>query len=646
MTTPVRPTDPLYNSRIIDTFIKLIKRKYTYINIPELLTYAGMQPYEVADQGHWFTQDQIDRFYEKLVQLSGNENIAREAGRFAASPEALGVLRQYILGLVGPASAFELIDKTTSNITKSSSYEAKKIDSNKVEIVVTPKEGVQEKPFQCQNRKGFFEAAVMMFNHDMPHIDHSECIFEGGDVCRYTLSWKKSSAALWQKLTNYVVLILSLFCLLSIINVPLLTITTIIPISIFIILLLITITEKLEKKELKTSVENIRGSNENLVQQIDINYNNALMSNEIGQAISKHTNIDDILSDIIGILKARLDYDRGVFLLANPEQTRLEFRGGFGYSPEFLQLLKKANFRLDRPESQGAFVVSFREKRPFLINDLNEIEDSLSLRSLALARKLGTRSFICCPIICDGESLGVLAVDNPRSKRPLVQSDMSLLMGIAPVIGVSIRNAHLLEERQKKFDSILQVMAVSIDARDPLTAGHSEKVTEYAIGICVEMEMSQDYTEMIRVAALLHDYGKIGVPDAILKKNGRLTEDEYEIVKSHAQKTQEILQQINFEGLFRQIPEIAGSHHEKIDGSGYPRGLKGKEIPLGARIIAVADFFEAITSKRHYRDPMPFDVAFRLLREESGVHFDSKVVEAFMRYYTKKYKIRTLHLVS
>ena len=239
-----------------------------------------------------------------------------------------------------------------------------------------------------------------------------------------------------------------------------------------------------------------------------------------------------------------------------------------------------------------------------------------------------------------------MAVDNPRSKRPLVQSDMSLLMGIAPVIGVSIRNAHLLEERQKKFDSILQVMAVSIDARDPLTAGHSEKVTEYAVGICIELEMSQDYTEMIRVAALLHDYGKIGVPDAILKKNGRLTEDEYEIVKSHAQKTQEILQQINFEGLFRQIPEIAGSHHEKIDGSGYPRGLKGKEIPLGARIIAVADFFEAITSKRHYRDPMPFDVAFRLLREESGVHFDSKVVEAFMRYYTKKYKIRTLHLVS
>jgi len=646
MTSPVRPTDPLYNSRIIDTYIKLIKRKYTYVNISELLTYAEMQPYEVADQGHWFTQDQIDRFYEKLVQLSGNENIAREAGRFAASPEALGVMRQYILGLVGPTHTFEFIDKTAVNLTKSSVYEAKKVDNNKVEIIVTPKEGVEEKPFQCQNRQGFFEAAVMMFNYDMPHIEHSECIFNGSTACRYTVSWKKSTSALWQKITNYAVLFLSVICILSIINAPISTITTIIPTSIFLVMLLVTITEKLEKKELKTCLESIRGSNESLVQQIDINYNNALMSNEIGQAISKHTNIDDILSDIIRILKARLDYDRGVFLLANPERTRLEFRGGFGYAPELLQLLKKANFRLDRPESQGAFVVSFREKRPFLVNDLNEIEDTLSLRSLAVAKKLGTRSFICCPIICDGESLGIMAVDNPRSKRPLVQSDMSLLMGIAPVIGVSIRNAHLLEERQKKFDSILQVMAVSIDARDPLTAGHSEKVTEYAVGICTELEMSDDYTEMIRVAALLHDYGKIGVPDAILKKNGRLDPEEYEIVKSHAAKTEEILKQINFEGLFRQIPEIAGSHHEKMDGSGYPRGMKGREIPMGARIIAVADFFEAITSKRHYRDPMPYDVAFRLLREESSNHFDAKVVDAFMRYYTKKYKIRTLHLVS
>ena len=128
------------------------------------------------------------------------------------------------------------------------------------------------------------------------------------------------------------------------------------------------------------------------------------------------------------------------------------------------------------------------------------------------------------------------------------------------------------------------------------------------MGICDKLNLSSNYREMISVASLLHDYGKIGVPDSILKKPGRLTKEEYETVKTHAQKTQTILEQINFEGIFSQVPEVAGSHHEKMDGSGYPNGLKGEEIPLGARIIAVADFFEAIGWRRELPDgaPIPY----------------------------------------
>jgi putative nucleotidyltransferase with HDIG domain len=214
---------------------------------------------------------------------------------------------------------------------------------------------------------------------------------------------------------------------------------------------------------------------------------------------------------------------------------------------------------------------------------------------------------------------------------------MSLIMGIAPIIGVSIRNAELYDAQATQFSSTLQALAASIDARDPLTAGHSMQVTEYAVGIARELGFPRDFREMIRVAALLHDYGKIGVPDAILKKEGRLTPEEYETVKTHSSKTREILEQINFQGIYRQVPEIAGAHHEKIDGSGYPDGLKGKDIPIGARIIAVADFFEAVTSKRHYRDPMPLEEAFRLLREGSGQHFDRWIVSAFIRYYLREF---------
>jgi HD-GYP domain-containing protein (c-di-GMP phosphodiesterase class II) len=625
----------LYNSRIIDTYIRLIRRKYDHINLNEILDYAEMKAYEVADQGHWFTQKQVDLFYEKLVKLTGNENIAREAGRYAASPEASGVMRQYFLGFIGPARAYEMIRKGSVNFTRSSVYESRKISHNKVEIVVTPNKGVKEKLFQCENRIGVFEAIPRLFNYNTPQIQHTECIFKGGKVCRYIITWEITPAALSRKVKNYTLFFVALISLLSFFLYHWINYITILPFAAVMVLLLCLITENREKKELMTSLDNLRDSTDTILEQININYNNALLTNEIGQAISKQTDIDDILANVIQVLRKRLDYDRGLILLANPEKSRLIFRTGFGYSDEQAGFLKKTVFHLDRPESRGVFVISFRDQRPLLINNFNEIESSLSSNSLAFARKMGSQSFICCPIICEGESLGVLAVDNFKTKKPLIQSDMSLLMGIAPVIGISIQNAELVEARVQQFRSILQVMAASIDTRDNLTAGHSEMVTEYSIGICRELGLTKDYIEMIRVASLLHDYGKIGVPDAILKKDGRLTAQEYENVKSHAAKTRELLEQINFEGIYREVPEIAGSHHEKIDGSGYPRGLKGKDIPFGAKILAVADFFEAITSKRHYRDPMPLRQAFALLKENSGTHFEKKIVTAFMNYYIK-----------
>ncbi|MFZ5570563.1 MAG: HD domain-containing phosphohydrolase [Thermodesulfobacteriota bacterium] len=640
---------PLYNSRIIDTYIKLIKRKYSFINISDLLEYAQMEPHEVADQGHWFTQEQINLFYERLVKLTGTDGIAREAGRFAVSPDAIGAMRQYILGMIGPAKAYEMIGKASQNFTRSSIYSSRKLAANKVEISVSQNEGVTERAFQCENRMGFFEALAMAFTNKWPRIEHPECMFRNGRVCRYVITWDNPFSASWRRVINYIGVVFFGLCLASGLLVPVEKLLAVYPLALIGVLtmaLLALIGERLEKNELKKSISNLNDSTDKLLEQIDINYNHARLINEIGQAISKQTNIEDVLANVIQISEKRLDYDRGLILMANKEKTLLSFRAGFGYSDEQLEFLKKTNFHLDRPESRGVFVVTFREQKPYLINDINAIGKTLSLRSLAFAKKLGSQSFICCPIICDGEPLGILAVDNLKTKRPLVQSDMNLLMGIAPMIGISIRNAELLDARVKQMRSILHVMAASIDARDPMTAGHSEKVTEYAIGICNELGLSKDYTEVVGVAASLHDYGKIGVPDSLLKKQGRLTAEEYEIIKTHAAKTREILTRINFEGMLRQVPDIAGCHHEKLDGSGYPNGLKGDEIPLGAQIIAVADFFEAITSNRHYRAPMPMEEAFRMLRREADQHLQSKIVEAFIRYFIREKNERRLRLVS
>ncbi len=202
--------------------------------------------------------------------------------------------------------------------------------------------------------------------------------------------------------------------------------------------------------------------------------------------------------------------------------------------------------------------------------------------------------------------------------------------------GEHIRNIALFKISDLKLPQIINDLIACIDKFDRVTARHSKRVTEYCRGICEELGLSRNYRETIGVAAMLHDYGKLGIPASILTKPAKLNRVECEIVKTHAEKTRRMLKELKFEGIYSRVPEIAGAHHEKLDGSGYPDGLRVNEIPMGARIIAVADFFEAVTSKRHYRDPIPVKKAFEMLYEERQKRLDKKVVDAFIRYYEMK----------
>jgi HD-GYP domain-containing protein (c-di-GMP phosphodiesterase class II) len=628
---------PLYNSRILYSYLMLIKSQYSYLSVDELLKYAGIENYQVEDEGHWFTQNQINLFQQLLREKTGNRNIAREAGKFASSPGALGMMRRYVLGLIGPENAYELIGKYASKLTRSSKYSVNTIGSNKVEIQVTPNHGIKEEPYQCENRQGFWEGISVLFNYKLPQIEHPECIFKGGKSCRYIVSWQESRSELWRKRRD----VAGLSFLFASPLIPFafsLNISAVL-FSLFLsIVLLLTVKSKtLEVAELKNAVENLSWSSDKLIEQVNVIYENSLLINEIGQALSRENDLSGILSQVVDVLEKRLDYDRGLILLANSDNSRLISRAGYGYElDELSKFMMSSGFHLDRKESKGVFVNCYRLQKPFLVNNLDEIRDDLSFRSLEFAKKMGVKSFICCPIVYEGESQGVLAVDNLKTKRPLVQSDINILMGIAPQIAVGIHNIRLVDARLKQFQSILQALVASTEARDPITAGHSEKVTEYAVGMCQQMGLPNEYTDMIRVAASLHDYGKIGVDDVILKKPDRLTEEEYQQIKTHVDKTKNILTQVNFEGVYKEVPEIAASHHEKVDGTGYPRGLTGDEIPFGGKVIAVADVFEALTSRRHYRDPMPVNEALDYLVKKVGTQFDKRCVEAFIEYFNSQ----------
>ena len=624
----------LYNSFLIDPYIRLITKRYSHLDVNEVLAYAGIMPWEAADESHWLTQEQINQFTKRAIELTGNPHLAKEAGQYVFNSESTGFMRPYVLSFTNPHSMFAKIGEVTKQLVRSSTYTSRKLSDSSVEIIVVPQHGCQEELFQCENRLGLFEATIKAFHYNLITIEQPECVFNGGPHCRYIVKWNIPKAALMRRWRNISLVLLPFLNLPVLLTDPVMLFGTV-PSSICLYLLLDRLAVGSTLDEISDSVDHLYTSRNQLIDQLDSNYNNAMLTSEIGHAISLQSSIDKVINQVIKTLENRLDFDRGMILLTNQSKSKLLYKAGFGHSDKHRNILQQASFRLDNPTSRGVFVEAFRNQVPFLVDDFETFERRHSTHSVNLAKALNVKSFVCCPIICEGESVGVLAVDNLRSSRALMQRDKSLLMGIAPVIGVAIRNAELLLSKDKEFRSTLQVLAASIDARDPMTAGHSEKVTEYSVGICDEMGLGLEFREGVRVAALLHDYGKIGVPDAILKKEGRLTEAEYEVIKTHSMQTREILEQINFEGKYQEVPIIAGSHHEKWDGTGYPEGLGTDNIPLGARIVAVADFFEAVTSKRHYREPMPTGVAIDLVKAQSGTDFDPQVVDAFIRYHKR-----------
>ena len=429
------------------------------MDMDSVLGYAKITRYEVEDPAHWFSQSQTDRFYEALVEKTGNPNIARDAGRYTTSYKGIGPIKQYTLGLMSLTSIYLLIGKLHSVMSRGAKIRVKKIGSNKVEIVSKPNPGVNEKPYQCENRIGVFESLAMLFTDRLAHVEHPLCSHKGDECCSYIISWEKTTSLIWKRVRNYSFLIgivtcAALFFALS---------HTAWAILVFLCLLatmaLALFSENIEKKALSKTVETQGNIAQDLLSEMNIRHNNALLIQEIGKATSSIINVDQLINTVVSIMKVHIDFDRGMIMLANSDKTRLIYTAGYGYNNGIEDLLKQSEFHLDKPESKGSFVEAFRDQKNILINNITEIEKNLSRRSLAFAKKIGAQALICVPIVFEKESLGILAVDNIKSKRPLTNSDMNFMMGIASQTAVSIANAmsfQKLQESEKKYRDLVE----------------------------------------------------------------------------------------------------------------------------------------------------------------------------------------------
>jgi len=474
-------TLPIYNSRIIKTYVEYLTLQYPHVAPDALLDFAGMSREEVEDPAHWFTQSQVDRFHEVLAQKTRNPSVSREAGRYAASSKASGVLKQYAMSFISPLSAYRLLEKITPHLTKGGVFRTTKLGAKKVEISFTPVPGVKENPFQCENRMGQLEAITKVFTSKFAKIEHSSCLHKNGDLCRYVITWDEAPSYFWKRASRYSVLAGFALALVSSFFLPLLH-ETILTLAIVLGVLLVSLyAGRLEKEELAKSMVFQGDAAEIYLGEMQMRYNQALLVQEIGQVCSSVLDIRELTKKVMEVLDKRLNFDRGMILLLDGDKRRLRFTAGYGFTENQEEPWRDPGMAVDGMEETDLFVSALRQFKPVLLHDAEKNQEKLSRGTREIVKETGMSSIAVVPIVHKRGFLGLIAVGNLSSGQSLTQSDVNLLSGIASEAALGIINAlsfQKLKDSEKKYRELVENANSIILRRDP--AGEITFFNEYA----------------------------------------------------------------------------------------------------------------------------------------------------------------------
>ncbi|GAB4479606.1 MAG: hypothetical protein Kow0088_20680 [Anaerolineales bacterium] len=345
---------------------------------------------------------------------------------------------------------------------------------------------------------------------------------------------------------------------------------------------------------------------------------------QIDKAISSSLDLRLTLDILVSQVITQLQVDAAAILLYRPESQSLQFVAGQGFKTSALQ---HSEIRLGHSFAGVAAL----ERRVVSVDNSEKLSQAFA-RSLHF-RDEGFQSYLGVPLIAKGNVIGVLEIYHRQHLEPSAEW-MAFLEALAGQAAIAIENARLFEDLQninfqllQAYDATIEGWAKALEFRDLETEGHSRRVVELTLKLAQRLGVDDQQLPAIRRGALLHDIGKMAIPDALLQKPGPLNEEEWKLMRQHPLFARQMLENIPF---LHSALEIPYSHHEKWDGSGYPLGLKGNEIPLAARIFAVVDVWDALTNDRPYRKAWTQKQALEYLSEQKGKHFDPKVVDAFL----------------
>jgi HD-GYP domain-containing protein (c-di-GMP phosphodiesterase class II) len=341
----------------------------------------------------------------------------------------------------------------------------------------------------------------------------------------------------------------------------------------------------------------------------------------IGNAIVSYEGIDAILTLIVENAAASLEAQMGSLLLVDGEKQELSVKTSWSQNGETAD----SRFRVRLGEGiAGAVAKSGQAMRgPGTMT-------SLGFASLS---RQEDGAVLCVPLQLREHSIGVLGVLRNDASRAFTEDDESLMTSIGSQVAVAIENYRLNLDIERTYVETIMALALAVEAKDPYSAGHSKRVGIYSRKIGEVLGLDEETLRVLNDAGVLHDIGKIGIKDEILLKPHPLTPDEEKIMQQHPVIGEAIVKPVRS---LQNVVALVRHHHERFDGTGYPSGLKGDAIPLGARILAVADTYDSIVTDRPYRKRLTIDIAIAELKKHAGVQYDPVVVQAFLQVLAEK----------
>lgn len=361
----------------------------------------------------------------------------------------------------------------------------------------------------------------------------------------------------------------------------------------------------------------------------DINYNKIIPA--VDSLINMHTmSKKDFLKKIfVGALGLIPEAEKGSFYELAGDKYIPIFSEGYD-----LEILQQLIFdRKDAFFDYHCSDIAKIEAYEIYIEKRDEIKFSQDM--IDIFKKLGTYTNFTClyaPIQVEGLNVGLICFEC-FNKNGFSKASKKILKFYAQIISNFYTQKLYHEKEKKMYDDVVTALVSAIEVNDKYTEGHAQRVRDYSCTIAEKLGLSNAQIKELSTAALLHDIGKIGIPSQILNKPGKLTEDEYNIIKQHPLYTKKILEKISG---FCDISNFAYNHHENYDGTGYPRGLKYDETPFESQIIQVADAYDAMTSERAYRKALSSDQALKIIEKEMGKQFNPKISKAAIKLFSNK----------